>query len=936
MRYFCIFCSCILGLLLLLQCVTVTLSLNATQIGIMKKLPVFVPSWKNGTDPCRWHGVSCKENDFVELELSSLGLKGNIWPIVCQLPVLLKLNVSNNSLSTPSSEDIKLCTSLVALNVSLNGMSGTLPSLKSLQKLQSLDMSNNNLLGGGIGDALQNLADLRELILTHNKLNGSIPHVVGAQRLEKLDVSYNSLVGEFPQGLTRCTNLTYLDLSFNKLSGTIPENMSSLANLETLILSSNSFSGSIPKTLGALSKLIRFAANKNNLSGTIPGELLSIKGLQFLDLSYNHLAGPIPAKVLSLANLLTLDLTSNALTGEIPQNFSASLFRLRIGNNNLRGAIPSTIGKAFNLTYLEMNGNFLEGPIPEQLAECRKLQLVDFGKNQLRGSLTSVLPKLLKLQYLKLQNNHFNGSILDGLSNIRNLTYVDLSGNFISGSIPSNLFELKLQNLRLQNNKLTGIIPRNIGECTSLLELQLGSNNLTGKIPTGISNLYMLQIALNLSHNFLEGSIPATLSSLLILEILDLSNNRLTGKIPQSLTGMNSLTVLDLSNNNLTGMIPNFRNTTKVSTTGNPALFPENSGSSNGKKKKVSAGLLVGVAIAGAVFALGAVALSMLACRYFQHHENETPKVQKNHSIEGHFISPNSLHNISINFEKGVEATTDPANIVLKNKFSTYYKAVMPSGTSYSVKKLSWTDKLFKSGSYRRLEAELETQGKLNHPNIMSPLAYVIDTECAYLFYEYVHKGSLAEFLHTSGVCVLDWPSRCSIAIGIAQGLAFLHGCQQQILHLDLTTKNILLKSLSEAQIGDVELCRVVDPSKSTGSLSALAGSVGYIPPEYAYTMRVTAAGNVFSFGVILLELLTGKPPITSGMDIAKWVQSTLSGEEAWEQILDMRIRNFSLQIQNEMLSMLKIALSCINSSPDTRPKMKTVVGLLQTVRPIS
>ncbi|KAH9307534.1 hypothetical protein KI387_035445, partial [Taxus chinensis] len=337
-----------------------------------------------------------------------------------------------------------------------------------------------------------------------------------------------------------------------------------------------------------------------------------------------------------------------------------------------------------------------------------------------------------------------------------------------------------------------------------------------------------------------------------------------------------------------------------------------------------------------AFFALGAVGLTLLACKYFQHNEHEIPEVPQPHTIEGHFVQPDNIHSASIDFEKGVEATSDPANIVLKNKFSAYYKAVMPSGASYSVKKLSWTDKIFKSGNSRRFEAELEKLGRLNHPNIMTPLAYVLDTDCAYLFYEYAHKGSLSEFLHTSGICVLDWPSRWSIAIGIAQGLAFLHGCQHPILHLDLTTKNVLLKSLAEPQIADTELCKIVDPSKSTGSLSAITGSVGYVPPEYAYTMRVTAAGNVYSFGVILLELLTGKPPITSGMDLAKWVQLKLSGEEAWEQVLDMRIRNFSLQIQNEMLSMLKVALSCISSSPDTRPKIRKVVGTLQTIRKFS
>ncbi|GLJ24042.1 hypothetical protein SUGI_0458000 [Cryptomeria japonica] len=827
--------------------------------------------------------------DVVQLHLSGFGFNSSIWQDVCKLQALQFLDLSNNSVSTPSADDIRSCTSLVSLNLSSNVMSSFLPSLNSLQKLQSLDVSYNNLTGRTTPQ-IQNLTELKTFIVTYNSFDGSV--AFGGVKLVKVDVSHNHFDGGFPQNLTKCTNLTYLDLSGNSFTGSIPDSISSLIKLETLVLSSNNFSGNIPSSLKALTKLSRFAINQNKLNGSIPKELSAITGLESLDLSYNKLSGSIPLQVFSLSNLKSLDLTTNLLSGEIPQNFPKSFFRLRIGNNKLTGKIPPTVSNAPNLTYLEMNNNFLNGSIPKQLAKCTKLQLLDVGHNGLGGSLTDVLPKLLQLQYLKLPSNKFEGNILEELSNLTELTYVDLSDNLLSGSISPKIFELtRLQNLRLQNNRLAGIIPVNIQDSKSLLELQLGSNNLSGTIPQGVSNLYTLQIALNLSHNFLEGIIPPHL----------------------------------LNNKNIV-----------FNCTGNLGLYKEQSIQSSTKKKKPSAGLLVGVAVAGAIFALGAVGLTMFACKYFQYKEHEVPEVQQPHTIEGRFIHPDSAHNANIDFEKGVEATTDPANMILKNKYNAYYKAVMPSGSSYSVKKLSWTDKVFKSGSHRRFEAELEKLGRFNHPNIMTPLAYVLDTDCAYLFYEYAHKGSLSEFLHTTGVCVLDWPSRCSIAICIAHGLAFLHGCQHPILHLDLSTKNIFLKSLAEAQIADTELCKIVDPSKSTGSLSGIAGSVGYMPPEYAYTMRVTAAGNVYSFGVILLELLTGMPPITSGMDLAKWVQLKLSGEEAWEQILDMRIRNFSLQIQTEMLSMLKVALTCINSSPDARPKMRKVVGTLQVIRQTS
>lgn len=213
--------------------------------------------------------------------------------------------------------------------------------------------------------------------------------------------------------------------------------------------------------------------------------------------------------------------------------------------------------------------------------------------------------------------------------------------------------------------------------------------------------------------------------------------------------------------------------------------------------------------------------------------------------IEGQFIQLDSIHRLRIDYEKGVEATLDPANVFLKNNFSTYYKVSMPSGIIYSVRKLNWTDESFKSGNYRKLGAELEKQGRIMYPNILTPLAHVLDTYCFSLFYEYVHKGILSDFLHTSSVSILNWASRCSIAIGVEQGLDFLHGYQQPIFLLDLNSKNILLESLREPQIGDIELCKNIDLSKSTESIYAIVGLVGYIPPgmlqllTYAKTVDV-------------------------------------------------------------------------------------------------
>lgn len=237
-------------------------------------------------------------------------------------------------------------------------------------------------------------------------------------------------------------------------------------------------------------------------------------------------------------------------------------------------------------------------------------------------------------------------------------------------------------------------------------------------------------------------------------------------------------------------------------------------------------------------------------------------------------------------------------------------------------------------GNHERFGEELEVIGKLNNSNVMIPLAYVLTVDSAYLFYDFSPKGTLFDVLHGNLESTLNWSSRYSIAIGIAQGLAFLHGCPSgSILLLDLSSKSILLKSLNEPQIGDTELCKVIDPSKSTGSLSTVAGSVGYIPPEYAYTMRVTMSGNVYSFGVLLLELLTGKPAVSQGTELAKWVLSNSAQQNKWDNILDFSVIKTSLAVRSQMLAVLKVALACVSASPEARPKMKSVLRMLLNAR---
>lgn len=821
---------------------------------------------------------------------------------------------------------------LLSLNLSSNKLSQKLSDLSGFPQLEVLDLSYNLFPSENLSAYLGSFPRLRSMNLSSNKLNGDIPLSM-AGSLAELVLSGNQFSGSIPQALFGYGNLTLLDLSQNDLSGAVPDEFKSLPKLQTLLLSGNTLSGKIPVSLN-VTRLTRFAANRNLFSGSIPTWIT--KHVRMLDLSYNYLSGSIPPDFLSHPGLQTVDLTSNMLEGSIPNNLSQSLFRLRLGGNKLGGNIPNSICDGMSLAYLELDNNQLMGNIPSQLAKCKHLSLLSLASNQLQGPLPDGISNLEELVVLKLQNNSLNGHIPNTFS--ASLITLNLSQNSFTGQIPSRVFELqKLSTLDLHGNNISGGIPISISSSKSLIELNLGYNALTGTIPTMPTTL---STSLNLSHNYLSGSIPSDLGYLSELEILDLSYNKLSGMVPSSLGNMQSLTQLVLSYNNLSGYVPRFRQDVEIGIDGNPDLvngMVNNNDTRTTGKRKMHNVVIIIFTIAGALVGLCVLAVITMMSLSMRIYRVEDEGLSTGESvsqiIDGHLITMNSIHTSAIEFMKAMEAVCNHRNIFLKTRFCTYYKAVMPNGSTYSVKKLNSSDKIFQIGNQEKFAREIEVLGKLTNSNVMVPLAYILTVDSAYLIYEHAYKGTVSDLLHGEKSDVIDWPSRYSIALGVAQGLTFLHGCTQPVLLLDLSTRTIHLKSTNEPQIGDIELYKIIDPSRSTGSFSTIAGTVGYIPPEYAYTMRLTMAGNVYSFGVILLELLTGKPSVSDGVELAKWALGLSARPDQRDQILDARISGASIAVHSQMLSILNIALSCVAFSPDARPKMRNVLRMLFNVK---
>jgi Leucine-rich repeat (LRR) protein len=820
------------------------LPLDENQAHTMAKLLTIVGSkWNTTSNPCGWSGVTCRASHSSPssvvkgITLSNYAISNrSIFNPICFLNTLQILDLSKNSLKGlrggifPSSCSFK--EELRFLNLSGNQLARPISDLSGFSRLEVLDLSSNYFTSGDLSAELTYFETLRSLNLSFNQLNGTVPFSM-AGFVAELVLSGNQLTGSIPARLFTYQNLTTLDLSQNDLTGPVPDEFMRLSKLENLLLSENSLTGEVPESLSNVTTLYRFAANQNSFTGPIPSRITN--HVKMLDLSYNHLNGTIPPHLLSGPRLQTVDLTSNMLQGTILYSSSQSLYRLRLGGNNLVGNIPHSICDGMSLTSLELDNNRLSGTIPSELGKCKSLSLLNLASNQLQGSIPVDISSLDKLVVLKLQGNKLSGHIPGMFSDLTVLNTLNLSQNSFTGVIPSEIFGLqKLSTLDLHENNITGAIPSSVSSSKSLIELNLGHNALTGTIPAMPTTL---STALNLSHNYLVGHIPSNIVSLKDLEILDLSYNNLSGEVPSSLVSLQSLTQLVLSYNNLSGSVPRFGQFVEVNVTGNPYLANgtgENHGTPTGKRRTHNV-LVIIFAIAGALIVLCLLAVIVMISLSKKIYRVEDERLHARHGasqiINGRLITMNSIHASAIDFMRALEAVTNNQNIFLKTRFCTYYKAVMPNGSTYSVKRLNWSEKIFQIGSQEKLGHELEILGKLSNSNVMVPLAYVLTEENAYLLYEHVYKGTVFDFLHGGKSEILDWPSRYSIALGVAQGLTFLHGCTQPVLLLDLSTRTIHLKMAKEPQIGDIELYKIIDPYKSTGSLSTIAGTVGYIPP---------------------------------------------------------------------------------------------------------
>ncbi|KAG9129394.1 hypothetical protein Leryth_024228 [Lithospermum erythrorhizon] len=833
-------------------------------------------TWNSSSRHCSWYGISCEDGHVSSLDISNLNLTGTLSPDIASLPFLTTLNLASNSFYGPIPPQIGLLANLRTLNLSNNFFNSSLPDeLSSLEYLHVLDVYNNNM-SGLLNVEIHRLKNLKHLHMGGNYFTGSIPKEYGLfESLEYLAVSGNELTGEVPAEIGKLKRLKELYIGYY-----------------------NSFFGVIPPQIGNLSSLVRLDAANCGLTGEIPPEMGKLHNLDTLFLQVNGLSGKLTPELGNLKSLKSMDLSNNMLTGEIPTMFSQlkNLTLLNLFRNKLHGSIPEFVAELPDLEVLQLWENNFTGSIPQRLGSNGNLQILDFSSNKLTGN----LPK--------------------GIS---------LSNNRLIGSLPSSIGSFGgVQKLLLDGNKFSGQIPSEIGKLQQLSKIDFSRNNFSGTIAAEMSKCKLLTYV-DLSRNQLSGEIPTEITDMRILNYLNLSRNHLVGTIPGSISSMQSLTSVDFSYNNLSGLVPGtgqFSYFNYTSFVGNadlcgPYLGPCKEGVVDGvrephEKSRFSPSLklllVIGLLVCSIVFAVGAII--------------KARSLKK--ANEAHAWKLTSFQRLDFTCDDVLDSLKED-NIIGKGGAGIVYKGVMPNGEQVAVKRLPAMSR--GSSHDHGFNAEIQTLGRIRHRHIVRLLGFCSNNETNLLVYEYMPNGSLGEMLHGKKGGHLLWDTRYKIAVEAAKGLCYLHhDYSPLILHRDVKSNNILLDSNFEAHVADFGLAKFLQDSGTSECMSAIAGSYGYIAPEYAYTLKVDEKSDVYSFGVVLLELVSGRKPVGEfgdGVDIVQWVRKMTDGKkEGVMTILDPRLSTVPL---NEAMHVFYVAMLCVEEQAVERPTMREVVQML-------
>uniref|UniRef100_A0A6N2N6C1 non-specific serine/threonine protein kinase n=1 Tax=Salix viminalis TaxID=40686 RepID=A0A6N2N6C1_SALVM len=649
------------------------------------------------------------------------------------------------------------------------------------------------------------------------------------------------------------------------------------------------------------------------------------------------------------SKLEALAISVNNFGGVLPDtigNFSTKLKVMTFGSNRIRGSIPNGIGYLVSLEALGLEANQLTGSIPDSIGKLQNLGDLFLNENKLSGSVPSSLGNITSLMQIDFDQNNLQGSIPPSLGNCRNLALLALSKNNLSGPIPKEIISISSLStyLVLSENQLTGSLPSEVGKLVHLGYLDISKNRLSGEIPASLGSCMSLEHLAFLSES---------LSSVRALEDLNLSYNNLTGQIPKFLGELKLLKSLDLSFNDFEGEVPVhgvFQNASAVSVSRNKNLcggilqlnLPPCTSKS---KPKSSTMLIVGVTVCCGFIGL----ILMTSFLFWGRFKKPKKEITSNLSCEAPFrrVAYEDLRQATNGFSSD--------SLIGSGSFGSVYKGVLAmDGIVVAVKVFN----LLRKGAAKSFLTECATLLRMRHRNLVKVLSAFAGVDFQgndfkAILYELMINGSLEEWLHPIHASdhqvleqrTLNLIQRLNIAVDVASALDYLHS-EIPIVHCDLKPSNVLLDGDMTAHVGDFGLLEFLSEASSQSSMDqtssvGLKGSIGYASPEYGTGSKVSTYGDVYSYGILLLEMITGKRPTDSmfndAMELHNYVKMALP-DRVLEVVDPTLLREAdqgasSHQIQQCLIAICEVGVFCSEKFPRERMEIRNVVAELNRMK---
>ncbi|WCJ27870.1 Leucine-rich repeat protein kinase family protein [Euphorbia peplus] len=860
-------------------------ALNAVKKSLIDPLK-HLENWKSG-DPCKsnWTAVVCHDtvgtDGFLhvrELLLLNMNLSGNLSPQLGQLSQLRILDFMWNDLEGSIPKEI-----------------GSISTLKLL-------LLNGNRLTGSLPDELGYLSNLNRFQVDQNELSGPIPKSYGnLSSVRHIHFNNNSLSGQIPAELSNLSILLHLLLDNNNLSGHLPPELSILPELRILQLDNNNFNGSeIPSTYGNLSKLVKLSLRNCSLYGAIP-DLSSIETLLYLDLSQNNLIGPIPSKLSD--DMTTIVLSDNRLNGSIPGTFSNIPFlqRMSLQNNFFTGSVPASIWK--NMSF---------GTSSRLILDLRN------------NSLSSITGELNPPRNVTIR---LDGNPICSRANIPNIAqFCGAEGDVNIERLTSSTPTCPVQGCPVNN--FFEYVPESPVECFCASPLRIGyrlkspSFSYFPPYISGFEKYMMDALELDMSQIYIDSYFWEKGPRLRMYLKLFPSWNH-THSNTFNLTEVQRIRHIFTS---WTFQRTDFYGPYELLnfTLLGPYSQMNFGSGSKGISKGFWAAIILGVLVCtAAVFSIATLLIVRRQARYNGNLSRKRLSAKISMKIDGMKFFPfRELGRATDNFNISAQ--------VGRGGYGRVYKGILADNSVVAIKRAE-------EGSLqgqKEFLTEIKLLSRLHHRNLVSLVGYCDEEDEQMLVYEYMPNGTLRDWLSAKAKGALNFVARLKMALDSAKGILYLHTeADPPVYHRDIKASNILLDSKLTAKVADFGLSRLAPVLDDDGNLpnhisTVVKGTPGYLDPEYFLTHKLTDKSDVYSLGIVFMELLTGMHPISHGKNIVREV-TTAHQSGIMFSIIDSSMGSYPSECVERFVA---LALGCCEDMPDNRPSMAQVVRELENI----